>query len=185
MAAESVTLMLRKWSSGDKAVLDVLMPLVYAELKKIAEGYMARERPSPTFSATDLVAEAYERLVVDDQPQWNDRVHFFAVAARHMRPILVDRARRRCAAKRGGGARPIPLDEQTIADDRPEDMIALDDALVTLADLDERKARALEMHYFAGMTQDEIATALDVHVSTVARELRLAIAWLNQQLAVR
>jgi len=177
-----VTLLLRKWNAGDSGALDEVVPLIYNELKKIAAAYVAREPSAVTYSPTDLVAEAYERLAaVDDAPEWTDRVHFFAVAARHMREILIDRARARCAAERGG-RRPLALDETLVEDDRPEDLVALDDALKALAALDDRKEKILVLHYFAGMTEADIAAALDLEVSTIARDLKLAIAWLNVKL---
>ena len=181
-ARETVTTLLRKWSAGDKDAHEQLIERVYPELRRIAERYMAQERKSATFSMGDLVNEAYLRLANDDSSDFSDRAHFFAVAARHMRQILVDRARRRCAQKRGGGERPITFTESDIIDERPEELLALDDALEQLRGFDERKARAVEMAYFAGMTQDEIAAALGVHLTTVARELRLAVAWLNAEI---
>jgi RNA polymerase sigma factor (TIGR02999 family) len=181
--AASVTMLLRAWSSGDRGALDQLIPLVYEELHRLAGARVARERSGRTFSATDLVSEAYGRLVVEsDVPDWKDRAHFFAVAARHMRQILVDRARRRGAAKRGGERTPITFDEAIVVGDNRTELVALDDALTALARVDERKARAIEMHYFAGMTHEEIAVVLDASVSTVQRELRLAQAWLHHQL---
>jgi RNA polymerase sigma-70 factor, ECF subfamily len=179
---ETVTVLLRKWSSGDMDAHARLIEVVMPELRRIAEIYMAGERKSPTFSMSDLVNEAYLRIAADEASEFNDRAHFFAIAARHMRQILVDRARRRCAAKRGGGERPVTFTESDLPDERPEEMIALDEALEQLKAFDERKARAVEMAYFAGMTQDEIAVALGVHMSTVARELRFAVAWLNERL---
>jgi RNA polymerase sigma factor (TIGR02999 family) len=179
--AESVTALLRRWSAGDRAAHDEVVPVVHAELKKIAEAYMRRESAAATLSTTELVAEAYERLR-DDDAQWNDRVHFFAVAARHMRQILVDHARRRLAAKRGGGAPVVELDETHLPDERPDDIIALDDALAALAELDERKARAVELYYFAGLTYAEIGDVLAIDGTTVAREMRSALAWLKVQL---
>jgi RNA polymerase sigma factor (TIGR02999 family) len=131
---------------------------------------------------TDLVAEAYLRLAEGSNPQWNDRVHFFGIAARTMRQILVDYARKHCAQKRGDGERPVTFDEALVASGRekPEELIALDEALTELAGFDERKARVIELHYFAGMTQQEIATALEVHVNTVARDLKLGEAWIQR-----
>jgi RNA polymerase sigma factor (TIGR02999 family) len=180
--ARTVTLLLRSWRAGDRAALDELIPLIYDELYRLAAGYLRGERPGHTFRPTDLVSEAYLRLADASQPEWNDRVHFLAIAARTMRQILVDHARKRNAAKRGDGARPVTLDEQLIAVERPEAMIALDEALSALEKFDERKARVIELHYFGGMTQDEVAGVLDVHVNTVARDLRLAEAWIQRHL---
>jgi RNA polymerase sigma factor (TIGR02999 family) len=177
-----VTILLRQWKSGDRDAFDKLLPIIYHELHRIAGAYVARERGN-TYSPTELVSEAYERLVGNLQaPDLNDRVHFYAIAARHMRQILVDRARKRNAAKRGGGERAVTLEEALASDNRPEALVALDDALAALAAVDERKARVVEMHYFAGMTQDDIAAALGVNVRTVVRDLRVAIAWIGNQL---
>src|SRR5262249_41975877 len=145
-------------------------------LHKLAAAYMRGERPGHSLRATDLVGEAYLRLADAGPSEWNDRVHFFTIAARTMRQILVDHARKRDAAKRGGGDRPITFDDGLIAGDRPEELLALDEAIDALAKLDERKARVIELHYFGGLTQDEVAEALSVHVNTIARDLRLAQA---------
>ncbi len=142
---------------------------------------MRRERVGHTFRATDLVSEAYLKLSEGAPLQLADRAHFFAIAVRHMRQILVDHARRRAANKRGAGTRRVTLDD-AIAVDHSEDLIALDDALRALASHDERKAQVVELHYLGGLTQDEIARVLDVHVNTVARDLRFAAAWLARQL---
>jgi RNA polymerase sigma factor (TIGR02999 family) len=177
---QPVTSLLRQWAAGDEAARDKVVPIVYDALKRIADAYLRRES-SASLTTTELVAEAYERLCASDA-QWNDRVHFFAVAARHMRQILVDHARRHHAAKRGGGLRPLPLDETAIVYEQPGEMLALDEALDALAALDERKARMVEMYYFAGMTHEEIGTVIGVHGTTIARELRFALAWLRQKL---
>jgi RNA polymerase sigma-70 factor, ECF subfamily len=176
----TVTVLLRAWRDGDRDALDQLLPLVYDELHRIAGGFLRGERAGHTFRSTDLVHEAYLRLAGGPAPEWNDRVHFFAIAARGMRQILVDHARRRCAAKRGAGERAITFDEQLIGVDRPEEVLALDAALDALAAHDERKARVIELHYFGGMTQPEVADALAVHVNTVARDLRFAEAWIHK-----
>lgn len=179
-----VTLLLRDWQGGNKAALNELMPLIYAELHKLAASYLHRERAGHTFHPTDLVSEAYLRLVVGGPPASNDRVQFFAIAARTMRQILVDSARRRCASKRGSGRRPVTFDEAVAAADRPEQLVELDDALIELSKLDERKGRAIELYFYGGLTQDEIALALDIHVNTVARDLRLGQAWIQTYLTV-
>jgi RNA polymerase sigma factor (TIGR02999 family) len=182
VAPRDVTLLLRQWNGGDRDAFDKLLPIIYGELHRIAGSYVARERGN-TYSPTDLVSEAYARLVGNAQaPDFNDRVHFYAIAARHMRQILVDRARKRNAVKRGGGERAVTLQDALAVDGRPEALVALDDALVALAEVDERKARVVEMHYFAGMTQDDIAIELGVSVRTVVRDLRMAIAWIGNQL---
>lgn len=157
------------------------MPIVHQELRRLAAGYMRRERGGHTLQPTALVAEAYLRLVGEDHPEWSDRVHFFAAAARHMRQILVDHARRRRARKRGGGERAVTLDEGLLPAQSSDDLVALDDALEALARFDERKARAVELHYFGGLTHEEAGAVLGVHPNTVARELRLARAWLHTQ----
>jgi RNA polymerase sigma factor (TIGR02999 family) len=182
VVARTVTALLRDWREGDPGAADELLPIVYAELHRLAARHLHGERAGHTFSATDLVSEAYLRLSTGAQPEWSDRVHFFAIAARTMRRILVDHARQRHADKRGAGDRPITFDEALVATDRPEALIALDDALVELARFDERKARTIELLYFGGLTQEEIAHALGVHVNTVARDLKLAEAWIHREL---
>ncbi len=180
--AKTVTLLLRDWRAGDRAALDELIPLIYAELHRLAAGYLRGERADHTFRPTDLVSEAYLRLAEGTHPEWKDRVHFLAIAARTMRHILVDHARKRNAAKRGDGERPVTLEEGLVAVERPEAMIALDEALSALEKFDERKARTIELHYFGGMTQEEVAGALEVHVNTVRRDLQLAEAWIHRHL---
>jgi RNA polymerase sigma factor (TIGR02999 family) len=175
-----VTALLQAWANGDQSALGQLAPMVYDELRRLAGAYLRRERPGRTLRPTELVSEAFLRLAGGEHPAYEHRVQFFAVAARHMRNILVDHARRRTAAKRGGRERPVTFDDGLVSGDRPEELVALDDALKALATVDERKARAVELHYFGGMDQKEIAAALSVHVNTVARDLRLAEAWLNR-----
>jgi len=177
----TVTRLLQDWRGGDAAAMDELMPLVYAELHRVAAAYMRSERADHTFRPTDLVGEAYLRLA-QGATDFNDRVHFFAAAAKMMRQILVDHARRRGRDKRGGGERAVELDPKLAATARGDDLVALDAALTALAEHDERKARIVELHYFAGLTQAEIGLALDIHVNTVARDLRLAVAWIQAQL---
>jgi RNA polymerase sigma factor (TIGR02999 family) len=177
-----VTALLHAWAEGERDALDRLTPIVYAELHRLAAARMRHEGPGHTFSPTDLVSEAFLRLVGREHGTYTDRVHFFAVAARHMRRILVDHARKRATDKRGGRARPEVLDETRMSVDRPDALCALDDALDALAAVDERKARVVELHYFGGMAQKEIAAALSVHENTVARDLRLAEAWLRESM---
>jgi RNA polymerase sigma factor (TIGR02999 family) len=172
--------LLRAWQQGDRAALDELLPRVYDELHRIAGSYARRERPGHTLGATALVSEAFLRLVGGESFTWNDRVHFFAAAARHMRQILVDHARRRSAAKRGGAESAVTLDEQLVGSEPTDDLVALHDALTAFEQIDERKARVVEMRYFGGMEQQEIAAALGVHVNTVARDLRFAETWLHR-----
>jgi RNA polymerase sigma factor (TIGR02999 family) len=178
----TVTALLRDWRAGDRDAAELLLPRIYHKLHSLAARHIRGERDGHTFCPTDLVSEAYLRLSTGEQPEWADRVHFFAIAARTMRQILVDHARRRRAAKRDGGERPITLDESVADAGRPDELLALDDALVELAKFDERKARAIELSYFGGLTQGEIAEVLGVHVNTVARDLKLAEAWLHRQL---
>jgi RNA polymerase sigma-70 factor (ECF subfamily) len=179
----TVTRLLRDWSDGSQAALDELIPLVYGELRRLAGGYLRGERPGQTLRPTDLVSEAYLRLVDGAPLDWGGRAHFFAIAARAMRQVLVDSARQRSAGKRGGGERPATLDEVgAAACDRPEGLVALDDALSELAKNDERKAKVVELFYFGGLSQGEIAAMLAVHVNTVSRDLRFAEAWLKAQL---
>lgn len=181
--ARPVTMLLRRWRGGDDDALEALAPLVYDELRRLAANHVRRERAGVTLSPTDLVSEAFLRLVGDEAPDFQDRVHFFAAAARHMRLVLVDHARRRAAGKRGGGLRPVTLDEEVAAEERPDELLALDAALAALAAEEPRKARVVELHFFGGMTLGEIAAALDVHQNTVLRDLRVAEAWLNRALS--
>src|SRR5215831_2703815 len=181
--ADEVTRLLRDWSAGNSGALNELAPLVYEELRRIAGSLLAGERPGHTLQATALVHEAYIRLVEQDQPEWHSRAHFTAVASHYMRQILVDHARKRHAAKRGAGE-PVASLEDVIAyaPDRSGSLIALDDALKELAEAAPDKCKIVEMHYFGGMTQDEIATVLSVHANTVARHLRVAQAWLQSRM---
>ncbi len=179
---KTVTVLLRNWRGGDRTALDQLVPIVYAELRRLAASYLRDERPGHTLRPTDLVSEAYLRLLGGPASDLVDRAHFLAIAGRNMRQILVDHARRRGRDKRGGGARPITLDAEIGAVDRPEALVALDDALVALDAFDQRKANIVELAYFGGLTQAEIAGLLDVHVNTVARELRLAEAWISRHM---
>jgi RNA polymerase sigma factor (TIGR02999 family) len=182
-AARTVTQLLRDWRAGERAAADELLPLVYKELHVLAASSIRGERRGHTLSPTDLIGEAYLRLSAGAQPDWDDRVHFFAIAARTMRQILVDHARKHQAAKRGGGEKPVTLDEQIVSIDRAPELLALHDALEELAVLDERKARTVELHYFAGLTQEEVAKVLEVHVNTVSRELKLAEAWIHRKMS--
>ena len=182
-AERTVTVLLRAWRDGEPGALDELMPMIYAELHRLAARHLRGERKGHTFRPTDLVSEAYLRLGAATPPAVNDRVHFFAVAARNMRQILVDHARRRAAAKRGSTEVLGTLDERVASIERPAALVALDDALAELAKVDERKTRAIELHYFAGLSQGEIAVVLGVHANTVASDLRLAEAWLHRAMS--
>lgn len=176
-------MLLRAWRDGDRAALDALIPVVYAHLHQLADAVLRGERVGHTLCATDLVSEAYLRLGGVATDGWSDRVHFFAIVARTMRQVLVDHARRRNAAKRGGGNRPVTLDEAGAVPGGADELLALDLALDALARHDDRKARIVELHYFGGLTHAEIATALEIHVNTVARDLRFAQAWLQRAMA--
>jgi RNA polymerase sigma factor (TIGR02999 family) len=186
---DEVTQLLRRWSDGEVGALDRLMPLVYDELRGVAHRRLREERTGHTLQTTALVHEAYARFA-DLDIRWKDRAHFFALAARTMRRILVDAARVRLAAKRGGGAQQIPLHEVSVglsADDDhdPVEILALHEALEGLERQDERKAKIIEAHIFGGMTYEETAAVVGVSVATVDRELRLAKAWLARALGER
>jgi RNA polymerase sigma factor (TIGR02999 family) len=181
----SVTLLLRRWQEGERQAADELMPLVYDELRRLARRQIRREDLNLSLQATGLVHEAYVRLV-DAEVSWQDRVHFFALAARAMRRVLVDRARARRRAKRGGGATMVTLDEQKqdVAK-RAFDLLELDESLERLEAMDHRKCEVIELHFFGGLTYEEIAGALKVSEATVHRELRFAKAWLFKELRLR
>ena len=179
-----VTQLLLDWSHGDQAALDKLMPLVYEELHRLAQRYMRRESPGHTLQTTALVNEAYLRLIDQRQVRWQNRAHFFAIAAQLMRRILLDRARRRRYIKRGGGARQVSLDEAAdVFQERSADLVALDEALSRLADLDPRKGRVVELRFFGGLSVEETAEALNVSPETVMRDWRLAKVWLLRELS--
>jgi len=181
-----VTEMLAAWRAGDAEALDRLMPVVYEELRRLAAGYMQRERADHTLGTTALVHEAYLRLAGRTHPRWHDRGHFFAVAAQLMRRILVDHARGHAAAKRGFGLAKLPLDGDALpADVRGADVVALDDALAVLEKLDPRKARIVELRFFGGLTIDETATVVELSTATVVNETRLARAWLFDEIRPR
>jgi RNA polymerase sigma factor (TIGR02999 family) len=164
--------------------LDKLMPLVYDELRQMAKRHMDRQQAGDTLQTTALIHEAYLRLVDQSEAQWQNRAHFFAVAATAMRHILVDHARARQAAKRGGVARAVTLDEAAaVSVERAAELVALDDALESLAAFDQRKSRVVEMRYFGGLTVEETAEALRVSPETVARDWRLARTWLLRELS--
>jgi RNA polymerase sigma-70 factor (ECF subfamily) len=179
-----VTRLLLAWREGDEAALSGLIPMVERELHRIAQRCMARERAGHSLQATALVNEAYIRLIDVQQVDWQNRAHFLAMAARLMRRILVDSARAKRYQKRGGGALRVTFDEGVLpADDRPTDLVALDDALNTLADMDERRGRILELRFFGGLTVEETASVLKVSPDTVMRDSRLAKAWLARELS--
>lgn len=180
---QEVTALLQAWRAGDQISLERLMPLVQSQLHELANRYLARERAGHTLQPTALVNEAFLRLVDADIP-WQDRAHFYAVAAQAMRRTLVDHAKARNARKRGGGAVAVTLDEERFGQDEPTDIMALDQALTRLAGFDERKSRIVELTYFGGLSYEEIAEVLELGVATIGRELRMARAWLLGQLAV-
>ena len=176
-----VTRLLQDWQSGDESALEQLVPLVYDELRRLAERSMRAERPDHTLQATALVHEAYVRLAGVDAPL-EDRIHFLSLAAKMMRRILVDHARSGRRAKRGGGAVKVELDKVALVSPEPSsELIDLDEALTRLAALDERKARAVELHFFGGLTYPETAEVLGVSPATVDRDLRMAKAWLYRE----
>jgi RNA polymerase sigma factor (TIGR02999 family) len=178
-----ITGMLRAWTLGDKEALTKLAPLVYTELHRMARNYMRRERPGQTLQTTALVHEAYLRLVDVTQVQWNDRVHFFAVSAQMMRRILVDLARARGSAKRGGHEPCVNLDEAPeISCKRARELVALDEALDTLAEMDTRKAQVIELRFFGGLSVKETAEILKISPQSVMRDWRLAKAFLMREL---
>ena len=181
--SHEVTQLLLAWSGGDEQALDRLVPLVYDELRRLAQSYMRRERADHTLQTTALIHEAYLRLIDADRVQWRNRAHFFGIAARLMRQILVARARERGCQKRGGGAERVSLDEAMVIDERlDEDLVALDEALGELSQFDARMAQVVEMRFFGGLTEEEIAAALDVSTKTVRRDWRLARSWLRRKL---
>ena len=176
-------MLLRAWREGDETALDALMPLVHDELRRIARRCLHGERANHSVQATELVNEAYLRLVDVRQVDWQDRTHFLAMSARLMRRVLVDLARSRGADKRGGGAVRVTFDEVAIGGVAPDaDVIRLDDALQALAALDDRKSRVVELRFFGGLTADETAVALQVSSKTVLRDWEFARAWLQREL---
>lgn len=179
-----VTQLLLAWGDGDRAALDRLLPLVYAELRRLAGHYLAGERRGHTLQATALVNEAYLRLVDSGARRWQNRAHFVGVAAQMMRQVLVDHARARNYLKRGGGAPHVTFDEGAIiAHERAAEIVALDDALTALAEVDERKSRIVELRFFGGLSIEETAEALQVSPGTVMRDWTLAKAWLRREMS--
>lgn len=179
-----ITELLAQWSGGNQTALDRLYPLVYEELRRLARSYMKRERKGHTLQTTALINEAYVRMVDQRNVHWQNRSHFFAISAQIMRRILVDHARRYLHAKRGGGAQKISLDEVLIvAKERSEEVLMLNEALSNLARLDPRRCQVVEMRYFAGLNNQEIASVLKISENTVMRDWNLARAWLYQQLS--
>jgi RNA polymerase sigma factor (TIGR02999 family) len=184
--SHTITDLLTKWSDGDPAALEQLMPLVYPELRRLARAYMRREAPDHTLQTSALVNEAFLRLVDQVGVDWQDRAHFFAVTAQIMRHILVDHARRHTYAKRGGGALHVELDDVAlVATRRAAEFVALDEALNTLAKIDERKSKIVELKFFGGLTVDETAEVMNLSPITIKREWRVAKAWLHLEITGR
>jgi RNA polymerase sigma factor (TIGR02999 family) len=182
--SQEITQLLLDWSQGDPSALDQLVPLVHEELRRIAHRQMRRERPGHTLQTSALLNEAYLRLVDQRATRWQDRAHFFAIAAQMMRRILVDYARKSCYAKRGGGVRPLSLDEAAVlTEERSAEILRLDDALTSLAALDAQQCRVVELRYFGGLTLKETAAALRVSVDKVKLEWSTAKAWLYREMS--
>jgi RNA polymerase sigma factor (TIGR02999 family) len=189
MATESqhITQLLRQWSDGRREALDELMPLLYDELRRQARRYLRKERAGHTLQTTALIHEAYLKLVDQNQVEWQNRAHFFGIAAQMMRRILVDYAKTRHRRKRGGAAENLPLEEAALvampaAPEKSIDLVALDEALTRLAEFDPRQARVVELRYFSGLDIDETARVLGISNATVRREWNLAKAWLRRQI---
>jgi RNA polymerase sigma factor (TIGR02999 family) len=178
-----ITVLLRELADGNRAVVDAIIPLVYNELHRLAERHMARERPDHTLNATALVHEAYMKLVDQREVAWQNRAHFLAIAAQAMRRILINHAQRRRADKRGGGEGFVTFNDEVMgANARADELLALDDVLSRLQNLDERQAKVVEYRFFGGLKHEEIAEVLGVSLPTVRRDWRLARAWLSREL---
>ena len=178
-----ITQLLAQWREGNQSALDELYPLVYDELHRLARRYMSRERKGHTLQTTALINEAYVRLVDQKNVPWANRSHFFAISAQIMRRILIDHARRHAYAKRGGGAQQVSLDEAAaVTSGIGSEMIRLDEALKMLAEMDPRRSQVVELRYFGGLNNEEIAGVLHVSENTVTRDWNMARAWLYQQL---
>ena len=180
----SITKLLIKWGDGDQAAFDELLPQVYDHLRRLAHYYLRQERPDHTLEATALVHEAYLRLIGETEINWQNRAHFFGIAAVRMRHILVEHARNRQAAKRGGGEYRLSLSKANrLAEKRDVNLLALDDALQRLEGLDEQKSRIVELRYFGGLTIEETAEVLRISPATVKREWSMARAWLRSEIS--
>ena len=178
-----ITELLAEWSDGNQSALDELYPLVYEELHRLARRYMSRERKGHTLQTTALINEAYVRLVDQRKVRWANRSHFFAISAQIMRRILIDHARRHAYAKRGGGAQQVSLEEAaTVTPDQSLELIKLDEALNSLSEMDPRRGQVVELRFFGGLNNEEIAGVLKVSENTVTRDWNMARAWLYQQL---
>lgn len=183
-SAHDITQLLKAWTEGDREALENLTPLVYQQLHRVAQRYMAGQRPGHTLQTTALVNEVYVRLVDCSQVNWQDRAHFFAVSAQLMRRILIDFARSRGYQKRGGGLPHLSLDEAPSVCNEPDpNIVALDDALKALAEVDDRKSRVVELRFFGGLSVEETAAVLGVSPETVGRDWKLAKMWLLHELS--
>jgi len=182
-SSERVSKLLLNWGQGDQGAREALIPLVYDELRRLARRYLRRERPDHTLQSAALVNEAYLRLIRQEHPQWQNRAHFFGVAAQLMRHILVDHARNRAAAKRGAGAPRLTLDpDVALPQARDVDLVALDDALNQLAALDPQQSRLVELRFFGALSIEETSVVLGVSPATVKREWATARAWLQREM---
>ncbi len=180
----NVTQLLIDWKNGNKESLELLVPLVYQELRRLADHYLRDERAAATIQPTALVHEAYLRLVSQNLPDWENRAHFFGVAAHLMRQVLVDQARRRRSSKRGSGAERVSIEDTvSFVPERGRHIEELDDALTALAAFDERKAKVIELRFFGGFNIEETAQALGISTATIVREQRTAEAWLHREMA--
>jgi len=184
VSGEDVTQLLLAWRDGDEGALPRLMPVVYDELRRLAASYMRRERPDHTLQATALLNEAYLRLIDQTRVAWQGRAHFFGIAARMMRRILMDHARQHRAVKRGSGGRKLPLEDALEEPVRQNvDLLALDEALTRLEDLDPRQGRVVELRFFAGLEVNEVAEVLAISPATVKRDWAVARAWLHREIS--
>lgn len=184
MEQPPITELLLAWRQGERAALDELIPHVQGELKRIARNYMRRQKPDHTLQTTALVNEAFLRLVDSNRVNWQDRNHFFAISAQLMRRILVDFARKKSSLKRGGDGVRVTLNENVdVADEKATEVIALDEALARLAQMNERQSKIVELRYFGGLTEDQIAETLEISTRTVRRDWNLARAWLYRELS--
>ncbi|MGI8836908.1 MAG: sigma-70 family RNA polymerase sigma factor [Pyrinomonadaceae bacterium] len=181
---QEITQLLLSWSKGDKAALDQLVPLVYPELRMLARRYMGRENPGHSLQTSALINEAYLKLIDQQHVEWQDRAHFFAVSAQVMRHILIDRARSHRYGKRGAGAQHLALDEAAVVcKERAAELVSLDDALTSLARIDERKSKIVELRFFGGLSVEETAEVMKISPVTVMREWRAAKAWLYREIS--
>jgi len=181
--SDQITLLLRDWSNGDTMAFEQLMPLVYDELRRIARNYMRRQGGDHTIQTTELIHEAYLKLAKNGTRTWENKAHFFGVAAMAMRHTLVDYARAKQSERRGGGHHRVSLtDDAAVSATRADELVALDEALKTLEKLDPRKGRVVELKYFGGLTNEEIAASLDISTETVKRDWRFARTWLLREL---